>query len=289
MGTTMFKDILVHLDDGPHSSTRLKVAVDLARRQGAHLTGIFVLDIPGSDLFYGAGMPYAGGGGMTEMVNSLRADQAARADVMGQQFGEAVRLQGLENEWRVVEGDTVGLVALHARYSDVTVLGQPNSDEAFKGPSADAVLVNVMLSSGRPVLAVPYAGQFEQVGDRVLVAWNASRESTRAVNDALPLLRNAKSVTVLAVNPKRGIEGHGEVPAADICLHLARHGVKAEAAHTIANDISEGDALLSYAADLGVDLIVCGGYGHSRAREMVFGGVTRTLLQEMTVPMLLSH
>jgi nucleotide-binding universal stress UspA family protein len=136
---------------------------------------------------------------------------------------------------------------------------------------------------------VPYAGQFERVGERVLVAWNASRESTRAINDALPLLKNAAMVTVLAVNPKHGIEGHGDVPAADIALHLARHGVKAEAAHTIAKDISEGDALLSYAADLGVDLIVSGGYGHSRAREMVFGGVTRTLLQEMTVPMLLSH
>lgn len=285
----MLKDILVHLDEGPRSTTRLKVAVDLARRQGAHLTGIFVLDIPGSDLFYGAGMPYAGGGGMTEMVNTLRADAGSRADALGQQFLEAVRLQGLESEWRVVEGDTVDLLALHARYADLTVLGQPNDEDPYKGPSADAVLVNVMLSSGRPVLAVPYAGAFEQVGDRVLVAWNASRESTRAVNDALPLLRGAKAVTVLAVNPKHGIEGHGDVPAADICLHLARHGVKAEAAHTIAKDISEGDALLSYAADLGVDLIVCGGYGHSRAREMVFGGVTRTLLQEMTVPMLLSH
>lgn len=285
----MLKDILVHLDEGPRSTTRLKVAVELARRQGAHLTGIFVLDIPGSDLFYGAGMPYAGGGGMTEMVNTLRADAGSRADALGQQFLEAVRLQGLESEWRVVEGDTVDLLALHARYADLTVLGQPNDEDPYKGPSADAVLVNAMLSSGRPVLAVPYAGAFEQVGDRVLVAWNASRESTRAVNDALPLLRGARAVTVLAVNPKHGIEGHGDVPAADICLHLARHGVKAEAAHTIAKDISEGDALLSYAADLGVDLIVCGGYGHSRAREMVFGGVTRTLLQEMTVPMLLSH
>jgi nucleotide-binding universal stress UspA family protein len=285
----MFKDILVHLDEGPRSATRLKVAVDLARRQGAHLTGIFVLDIPGSDLFYGAGMPYAGGGGMSEMVNSLRAETAARADTMGQEFRDAVRRQGLEGEWRVVDGDTVALLALHARYADLTVLGQPNAEDPFKGPSADAVLVNVMMSSGRPVLAVPYAGVFEQVGERVLIAWNASRESTRAVNDALPILRGAKTVTVLAVNPRHGIEGHGDVPAADIALHLARHGVKAEAAHTIARDISEGDALLSYAADLGVDLIVCGGYGHSRAREMVFGGVTRTLLQEMTVPMLLSH
>jgi nucleotide-binding universal stress UspA family protein len=285
----MLKDILVHLDEGPRSATRLKVAVDLARRQGAHLTGIFILDIPGSDLFYGAGMPYAGGGGMSEMVNSLRAESAARADAMGQDFREAVRREGLESEWRVVDGDTVALLALHARYADMTILGQPNEEEPFKGPSADAVLVNVMLSSGRPVLAVPYAGEFEHVGERVLVAWNASRESTRAVNDALPLLSGAKSVTVLAVNPKHGIEGHGDVPAADIALHLARHGVKAEAAHTIAKDISEGDALLSYAADLGVDLIVTGGYGHSRAREMVFGGVTRTLLQQMTVPMLLSH
>ncbi len=288
MGTKMLKDILVHLDEGPHTAMRLKVAVALAQRHEAHLTGIFVLDLPGSDLFYGAGMPYAGGG-VTDMVNSLRTGFASRADTVGQQFQEAVRLQGLEGEWRVVEGDTISLLALHARYADLTILGQPNQEEPFKGPAADAVLVNVMLSSGRPVLAVPYAGQFEQVGERVLVAWNASRESTRAVNDALPLLRGAKAVTVLAVNPKRGIEGHGDVPAADIALHLARHGVKAEAAHTIAHDISEGDALLSYAADIGVDLIVAGGYGHSRAREMVFGGVTRTLLQEMTVPMLLSH
>lgn len=285
----MFKDILVHLDEGPRNATRLKVALDLARRQGAHLTGIFVMDLPGSDLFYGAGMPYAGGGGMSDMVNSLRADVAARAGTVGEEFREELRRQSLEGELRVVEGDTVSLLALHARYADITVLGQPNDEDPFKGPSADAVLVNVMMSSGRPVLAVPYAGQFERVGERVLIAWNASRKSTRAVNDALPLLRDAKAVTVLAVNPRHGIEGHGDVPAADIALHLARHGVKAEAAHTIAKDISEGDALLSYAADLGVDLIVSGGYGHSRAREMVFGGVTRTLLRQMTVPMLLSH
>jgi nucleotide-binding universal stress UspA family protein len=285
----MYKDLLVHLDEGARSSTRLKVAVDLAKRSAAHLTGIFVIDIPGSDLFYGAGMPYAGGGGMSDMVNSLRADASARADAVGEDFREAIRREGLEGEWRVVDGDTVALLALHARYADMTILGQPNDEEPYKGPSADAVLVNVMMSSGRPVLAVPYAGRFEHIGDRVLIAWNASRESTRAVNDALPLLRGAKMVTVLAVNPKHGIEGHGDVPAADIALHLARHGVKAEAAHTIAKDISEGDALLSYAADLGADLIIAGGYGHSRAREMVFGGVTRTLLQEMTVPMLLSH
>src|ERR1051326_3328646 len=114
----MFKDILVHLDEGARSSTRLKVAVDLAKRNGVHLTGIFVVDIPGSDLFYGAGMPYAGGGGMSDMVNSLRADASARAEAIGQEFRDTLRREGLEGEWRVVDGDTVALLALHARYAD---------------------------------------------------------------------------------------------------------------------------------------------------------------------------
>ena len=150
MATMMFKDILVHLDEGPRSATRLKVAVDLAQRHSAHLTGIFVIDIPGSDLFYGAGMPYAGGGGMNDMVASLRADAAARADAAEQSFREALRVQGLEGEWRAVDGDTLAVLALHARYADLTILGQPNEDESSQGPSADAVLVNVMLASGRP-------------------------------------------------------------------------------------------------------------------------------------------
>jgi nucleotide-binding universal stress UspA family protein len=287
-GVKMYKDILVHLDESHQSGTRLKVAVDLARRNAAHLTGIWVIDVPGYAMFYGAGMP-AADGGMNEVVASLRSDAIARADAAGADFREAMRREGLSCEWRKVEGDGVGLLALHARYADLTILGQPNEDEAFKGPSVDAVLVNVLLSSGRPVLAVPYVGQFERVGDRVMIAWDGSREATRALNDALPLLRGATAVTVLSVNPKHGINGDGDVPAADIALHLARHGVKAEAAHTIAQDIGEGDALLSYAADLGADLIVSGGYGHSRAREMIFGGVTRTLIEEMTVPMLLSH
>jgi nucleotide-binding universal stress UspA family protein len=290
-----FKDILVHLDEGPRNDMRMKVAVDLARRHNAHLTGIFVIDLPGTDWFIGSGMSFGPGigmdhgVGMDQMVHALRTEHSARAEATGEAFRETLRREGLEGELRMVEGDTVALLGLHARYADLTVLGQPNEDAPYRGPAADSVLVNVMMSSGRPVLAVPYAGHFEHIGDRVLVAWNASREATRAVNDALPLLRGATSVTVLAVNPKRGIAGHGDVPAADIALHLARHGVKAEAAHTIAEDINEADALLSYAADLGVDLIVCGGYGHSRAHEMVFGGVTRTLLREMTVPMLLSH
>jgi hypothetical protein len=143
----------VATEDG---GARLKIAVDLARRNSAYLTGIFMIDIPGSELFFGAGMPFTGGMGMEQMVGSLRADAATRADLAGKEFHETLRRDGVEGEWRVVEGDTVAVLAMHARYADLTVLGQPNDDEPFRGPSADAVLVNVMMSSGRPVLAVPY-------------------------------------------------------------------------------------------------------------------------------------
>ena len=123
----------------------------------------------------------------------------------------------------------------------------------------------------------------------MLVGWNATAEAARALNDALPILQLARKVTVLSINPRRGIRGDGDVPAVDIALHLARHAIHAEAAHTVAKDIPEGDALLSYAADIGADLLVCGMSGHSRMREMVFGGVTRSLLTEMTIPVFMAH
>jgi len=139
------------------------------------------------------------------------------------------------------------------------------------------------------VLVVPYAGTFSAPGQRVLVAWNASPQATRAVNDALPLLARAAKVTILAINPAGGSRGHGEVPGADIALHLARHGVRAEATHVYADDIEVGDVILSRAADFSADLIVMGAYGHARLREIVLGGATRSLFEHMTAPVFMSH
>jgi nucleotide-binding universal stress UspA family protein len=221
-----------------------------------------------------------------EIVDRIRAEAVEAARPIEAAFRECLRRNGIEGEWRIVEGAPPATVALHARYADLTIVGQPNRDEP---QDADAVPVTAIMTSGRPVLVVPFAGEFSTVGEHVLLAWNASREAARALNDALPLLLNAKQVTVLAINPQRGVGGHGDVPAADIALHLARHGLKTEAAHTVAKDIADGEVLLSYAADIGADLIVAGAYGHSRAREMVFGGVTRTLIAEMTAPVLFSH
>ena len=147
----------------------------------------------------------------------------------------------------------------------------------------------VLLACGRPVLFVPYAGRFAQVGKRVLIAWNASREAARAVGDALPLLARADTVDVVAFDPDSTASDHGEVPGADIGLFLARHGVKVSVARQSGTGIDVGAQILSRAADNGSDLIVMGGYGHARLREFVLGGATRTLLESMTVLVLMSH
>jgi nucleotide-binding universal stress UspA family protein len=279
------KDILVHIDGTPRSSARLAVAARLAAQHGAHLSGVHVIDIPSANYFYGAAMPFVPTN-PEEIVERMRTDAAAAAAPVEAAFRDCLRRNGLPGEWRMVEGNPAATVALHARYADLTVVGQPDPGEP---QDSDATTVTTVMTSGRPVLAIPFVGDFPTLGERVLIAWNASREAARAVNDVLPLLAGAKQVTVLAINPQRGVGGHGDVPAADITLHLARHGVKAEAAHTVSRDIADGEVLLSYAADIGADLIVAGAYGHSRARELVFGGVTRTLIAEMTAPVLLSH
>jgi nucleotide-binding universal stress UspA family protein len=195
---------------------------------------------------------------------------------------------GLATEWRAVEGEVAEVASLHARYADLAVIGQADPEGVAPGAAAN-LPERLILGAGRPVLVVPYAGRFEAVGRRVLLAWNATRESTRAANDALPILERAARVTVVSVNPRSGPGGHGAVPGADIALHLARHGVRAEVAAVVTDEVGVDDMLLSQAADTGADLIVMGGYGHSRLGELVLGGATRHILRQITVPVFMSH
>ncbi len=282
------KDILVHLDAAPRSAVRLALAADLAGKHGAHLTAIYIVEMPSPALFYGDPSGFADARLVDEMMNKMRETAMVGARRVEQSFAERIRRDGIAGEWRLVEAIAADTVALHARYADLAILGQHDPGDSSIS-SATQIAASTLLSSGRPMLVVPYAGPVDRCGETVLVGWKSSREAARAVNDALPLLQQARSVTILAVNPEQGIGGDGDVPAADIALHLARHGVKAAAAHTVATEVSEGDVLLNYADDIGADLIVAGGYGHSRLREFAVGGVTRTLLTTMTVPVLLSH
>jgi len=273
------KHILVHLDRSDASAGRLETAIRLAATHDAHLTGLYVIDLP-SVVFYGVpDFP-------AEYAERLEAEERDRARDREKLFQERVASEQLSTEWRTGEGETATIIGLHARYADLAVLGQTEPDVLT---SQRDLPERVVLDIARPALIVPYIGAPPTIGESVLVAWNGSREATRAVTDALPILERARNVTVMAFNPEGGSEGHGDIPSADIALWLARHGVKAEAKHSYASDIDTGNALLSWAADLGVDLLVMGAYGHSRLRELVLGGTTRQILSEMTVPVLISH
>ena len=147
---------------------------------------------------------------------------------------------------------------------------------------------DIAKSSGRPVLVVPYAGSFASVGRRALVSWDAGTSATRALTASIPLLRRAEIVEVAVFNADPQTDVHGEQPGADIALYLARHGLKVDVIRQ-KTQVDIGNALLSLATDLGSDLVVMGGYGHSRFREILLGGVTRTVLESMTVPVLMAH
>lgn len=284
----MLKDILVQIDAAPATATRLDLAISLARKHGAHLIGLCVFDI---GLVPGAGFGVLDPENTLALVQfeaKLRDEALAIAANLAERFDERVRRDGVQGEWRMVEGRAVVNVALHARYADLAILGQENPDD-LGVTGWTPVLEAALLTSGRPILVVPYAGHFEQVGHRVLIGWNAHREAARAVHDALALIRGAQSVTVLAVDPDQGAVGHGQEPAADLSRHLARHGLRVTAKQTTSGELDPTDVLLNYAADESCDLIVVGGYGHSRMREIVLGGVTRGLLQRATVPVLMSH
>lgn len=281
------KDILVHLDATARSDVRLGIATELALRHEAHLTGLFLKELPSLAMFMGDTSVFD----MRMADDILRQGRDHAEKVSGTvkaRFEEACRRNGLESEWRSVEDGTAKTVALHARYADLAVVGQADPAQ-FAAPGEAHIPETVILESGRPVLVIPYFGDVKPIGNTVLVGWKSGREAARAVNDALPLLTHAKSVTVLAINPEAGVSEEGRLPAADIALHLARHNVTATASHTETGGIAEGDVLLNYVSDLGADLIIAGGYGHSRAREFVLGGATRSLLSTVTVPVMFSH
>lgn len=281
------KEMLVQIDEAAPSEARLELAVGLARRHGAHLVGLHAVDTaPVAALGVGV-MGVESGAALAGFLERVRDDAVRAAADLEARFRDRLRREDLGGEWRFVEYGAADAVALHGRYADLVVLGQHDAGDP-NGPGW-ATVEAALFSSGRPVLVVPYAGRFPAVGRRVLIGWNASREATRAVHDALPLMHGAEAVTVLAIDPRGGSGGHGEEPAADIARHLARHGLRVAAAQTTSGGMGQAEVLLNRASEFGADLIVVGGYGHSRVREVILGGMTRDLLRRMTVPVLMSH
>ncbi len=278
-----YKTILVHLDDSKACDKRVKAALDLAARQDAHLVGLYLALEFAAPAYLAAQMP-------SDLLEQQAARSREACDKALAAFDDAARKAGVHAEPRSARAyadEVEDLLGLHGRYADLVVLGQHDPDDARS--MSESAVEHAVLAIGRPILLVPYVGATAGFGKRPLLLWDASREAASAADDALPLLQAADKVDVLSVNPKAGIRGHGEEPGADIATVLARHGVKAEARHAVAKEISIADAILSSASDLGSDMLVMGAYGHSRLRELVLGGVTRSVLQHLAMPALMSH
>jgi len=272
------KDLLVIIDGDSADRSPLALAAWLASRFEAHLVGLHPSSTARASL-------YSANFGTELFDDAMRQTFAAleqRATDARTDLDAAARRNDIQAEWRVGRGFPAPETVLNGRCADLVILGQRWSDyDGLRYPDP----ADVVLDVGCPVLIAPRAGQFERIERHALIAWNGSREAARAVRDALPLLKLARKVTVLAVNSAGG----GEEPGADIALHLARHGITVDVDQSTAPDVNAADVLLSRASDLGSDLIVMGAYGHTRMRETVLGGVTRSILAEMTVPVLMSH
>lgn len=272
------KNILVYVDDSKRAEGTVAAACTLAREHDAHLTGLAIERPPYIPGFATIEIPPSA----MEIITKQRAATIARAREI---FEAGVEKAGrtAQSGWTAAKGHALETLSLRSRYADVTIIAQATPE--MRGTADEDLVDDFVMTSGRPVLVIPYIGGPVSFSGTVLVGWNASRESARAVADAMPLLQRANNVEILVVEP----QGMGDVPGADIAAHLARHGIDAKANATQGLDIDVGDVLLNRAADIGADLIVMGGYGHSRMRELVLGGATRHILDHMTVPVLLSH
>jgi nucleotide-binding universal stress UspA family protein len=275
----MIKDVIVNLGLGARDPAG-EVAVSLAETFEAHVLGLafgYEPVIPGAVM----------GTIPAEFIDMQRAEATGKASAAVARFEEAARRAGVSYEHRIVNAslssasDQLGRMA---RRFDIVVVGQPERDQAVPEEIVDE---GALFESGRPVIIVPFIHKGALKLDRVMVCWDGSRAATRAIADALPLMRKAKDVEVLIVGNGRGKSD--EVPGADLGQHLARHGLEVDVKRITSPDIDVASAILSYAADSATDFMVMGGYGHSRLREFVLGGVTRGILQSMTVPVLMSH
>ncbi len=271
------RNILFHAFEGQAGQATEDVAFALAEAHGATLTALSVVDNMPVPAYV---VPYV----PADLAENYMDESRAAAREIEARVKAREAATGIRTEWRYREGDIRAVFSQHAHYTDLVIVPQGGGDQAPAG-AAGNLPGDLVLTAGRPVLVVPWSGASSGVGKRVIIGWNGSKEATRALNDALPILEKAEAVKVLTV----GDEESRHIPGAEIAQHLARHGVKAEADYVTDVDGPAAASLVFEARNFGADLLVCGAWGHSRMFETVLGGVTRDLLRGMDLPLLLAH
>jgi nucleotide-binding universal stress UspA family protein len=270
-----YKTLLVHLDDSQRCEVRLALALDLAERFDAHLVGLYLPhSAPHSHIH----------------AHADTSPPEERLELARMRFLGAGARAGRAVEWRAPQPSDIDIAALHARHADLLVLGQHDREDPA-AQTANEFVTDLVMTAARPAIVVPHSGAFPEFAQNILIAWDGSREAARAVSDALPLLRRARCVSIEVVAARHGAKReHAEEETIVAAAWLDLHGVSASF-HECPRDaeVVTGAALLSRASDLHADLLVAGAYAHSRINERILGGVTRTLLEAMTIPVLMSH
>ena len=269
------KSLIVHMDGTARAELRLRIADTLAQRHGAQLTALFAATPPLLEMPYAYGAATGTVQVMQDLYDGWRKTAAA-----------AFRNAGARGAFaECTAGPVIGAFAEQALYGDLIVLGQHDRDDREHQVPPDFVS-SVLLACGRPGLVIPSVGSIASVGTRVVVAWKPSAAAARALAASLPLLRAAREVIVIEWGRDADRDAN---EAIGLARYLELHGIRTRMQRSAEEPGEVGELLLSRCADLDADLLVMGCYGHSRAREFVLGGATRTVLSSMTVPVLMSH
>jgi nucleotide-binding universal stress UspA family protein len=280
------KTVTVFLDAGLSGKNRAKHAVTLAQRWDAHLVGVHVVFT--SEVLHPCDSYAVGAKAIRQVIiheENVRAHDQAVAFRLKEQFGDLCSRSNIVGEFRRISWSKPAKEAIvNALHSDLVIVGHPQPN----GLPDDMSLETIVLASGAPLLVLPNAWPGKEIGDKVLIAWNASREARRAVSDAMIFLVAAKAVTVLLVDPGKTWR-HGEEPGADIALQLARHGAHVNVDRVTSKGSSIAQVILNYAIQSRSDLLVFGAYSRARLRERLLGGTTRTLMAQMTSPVFVSR
>ncbi len=278
-----WKDILVIVSDAQADEPAMALGEALAKQSNAHLAAAFLTPLPDEPLAY---EPTVVAGVWAELLGRARADAEAerkRVEDRLKQAGQPYELRTAE----ALSRDLGRVAAVHARYADVAVMTRP--PEGIGAELREEIIEGVLFHSGRPALIAPTGWKGSMIGKRVVIAWDASREATRALSEADDILEFSEQVTVVTIDAKPKMFGHGDQPGANIAGHLQRRGIPAEVRNVESGNRSAALAILEEAKTLDADLVVMGGYAHSRLRELMFGGATRELLRSATVPVLMAH
>jgi len=278
-----YPTILVHADLSPAAPSRIALAAQLALDGRSHLIGSAACGV--SQLMY-LGTPFHGGGAATGEVLQRAKVCAEKALIQFDQITTELGVASSESHLSTTEGDAA--LSAHALFADLIIVSQPPPAPEPTTAGARHLPEKLILQSGRPVLIVPHEGNFPTLGERPVIAWDGGQSAMRAVTAALPLLRKAKMATVVSFNARMCSGARSDESCAAIALYLARHGVDSEVVcrHSAVDD---GSAILSFVAEVNADLLVMGGYGHSRLFELVLRSATRTVLDNMQTPVLMAH